>query len=156
MVAGGEHDCLLHGMGVRQTFTGSWGITVGYITIVALEAVPVPRTVEYIFPGLSRIQLGTVAEFEVNLTSARLATFWCAAAVLATSASPPAEELAVAATAAWSLACCRSYCAPNPAWWRRWNPARNRACHDLPQGHTMDAGTLRPSIFDCPVLQMEL
>ena len=109
MVACGEHDCLLHGMGVRQAFTGSWGITVGYITIVAFEVVPAPRTAEYIFSGLSRIQLWTAAEFEVNLTSARLAIFRCAAVVLATSASPPAEELAVTATAARSSACCRWY-----------------------------------------------
>ena len=66
--AGGEHNYLLRGMGARWAFIGSWGITVGYITVVAFEAVAVPRTVEYIFPGLSQIPLWTVAGYEVNLT----------------------------------------------------------------------------------------
>ncbi|RUP84320.1 APC family permease [Glutamicibacter protophormiae] len=66
--AGGEHNYLLRGMGARWAFIGSWGITVGYITIVAFEAVAVPRTVEYIFPDLSHVPLWTIAGFEVNLT----------------------------------------------------------------------------------------
>lgn len=66
--AGGEHNYLLRGMGARWAFIGSWGITVGYITIVAFEAVAVPRTVQYIFPELSQIPLWTIAGFEVNLT----------------------------------------------------------------------------------------
>jgi amino acid transporter len=66
--AGGEHNYLLRGMGARWAFIGSWAITGGYITIVAFEAVAVPRTVQYIFPGLSQIPLWTVAGFEVNLT----------------------------------------------------------------------------------------
>ena len=70
--AGGEHNYLLRGMGARWAFIGSWGITVGYITIVAFEAVAVPRTVQYIFPNLSQIPLWTVAGFEVNLTWALL------------------------------------------------------------------------------------
>lgn len=66
--AGGEHNYLLRGMGARWAFLGSWAITGGYITIVAFEAVAVPRTAQYIFPGLSRIPLWTVAGYEVNLT----------------------------------------------------------------------------------------
>lgn len=66
--AGGEHNYLLRGMGARWAFVGSWAITGGYITIVAFEAVAVPRTAQYLFPGLSRIPLWTVAGFEVNLT----------------------------------------------------------------------------------------
>ncbi|MEX5271012.1 APC family permease [Kocuria sabuli] len=66
--AGGEHNYLLRGMGARWAFVGSWAITGGYITIVAFEAVAVPRTAQYLFPGLSQIPLWTVAGFEVNLT----------------------------------------------------------------------------------------
>ncbi|KUG52234.1 amino acid permease [Kocuria rosea subsp. polaris] len=66
--AGGEHNYLLRGMGARWAFVGSWAITGGYITIVAFEAVAVPRTAQYIFPGLSQVPLWTVAGFEVNLT----------------------------------------------------------------------------------------
>ena len=40
--AGGEHHYLLRGMGARWSFLGSWGITGGYISIVAFEAVALP------------------------------------------------------------------------------------------------------------------
>ncbi|WP_309126138.1 APC family permease [Kocuria sp.] len=66
--AGGEHNYLMRGMGARWAFLGSWAITGGYITIVAFEAVAVPRTIQYIFPGLSQVPLWTVAGFEVHLT----------------------------------------------------------------------------------------
>lgn len=66
--AGGEHNFLLRGMGPRWSFVGSWAITGGYVTIVAFEAVALPRTAEYIFPDLSRIPLWTVAGDEVHLT----------------------------------------------------------------------------------------
>lgn len=66
--AGGEHNFILRALGARPSFIGSWAITGGYVTIVAFEAVALPRTVEYIFPGMSRIPLWTVAGFEVNLT----------------------------------------------------------------------------------------
>ncbi|MEG9247275.1 APC family permease [Arthrobacter sp. Soc17.1.1.1] len=66
--AGGEHNFLLRGMGPRWSFVGSWAITGGYVTIVAFEAVALPRTAEYILPGLSRIPLWTVAGDEVHLT----------------------------------------------------------------------------------------
>lgn len=66
--AGGEHNFILRALGARPSFIGSWAITGGYVTIVAFEAVALPRTVEYIFPGMSQIPLWTVAGFEVNLT----------------------------------------------------------------------------------------
>ncbi|GHD13067.1 amino acid permease [Zhihengliuella salsuginis] len=66
--AGGEHNFILRALGPRPSFIGSWAITGGYVTIVAFEAVAFPRTVEYIFPGMSLIPLWTVAGFEVNLT----------------------------------------------------------------------------------------
>lgn len=55
--AGGEHNFILRALGPRPSFIGSWAITGGYVTIVAFEAVAFPRTVEYIFPGMSRIPL---------------------------------------------------------------------------------------------------
>ncbi|WP_404287543.1 APC family permease [Glutamicibacter arilaitensis] len=66
--AGGEHNFILRALGARPSFIGSWAIIGGYVTIVAFEAVAFPRTVEYIFPGMSKIPLWTVAGFEVNLT----------------------------------------------------------------------------------------
>ncbi|MFB0833618.1 APC family permease [Arthrobacter halodurans] len=66
--AGGEHNYIMRAMGPRTSFIGSWAIIGGYVTIVAFEAVALPRTVEYIFPGLSQIPLWTVAGDEVHLT----------------------------------------------------------------------------------------
>lgn len=66
--AGGEHNFLLRGMGPRWSFVGSWGIVGGYVTIVAFEAVALPRTALYLFPGLNQIRLWEVAGSEVYLT----------------------------------------------------------------------------------------
>lgn len=66
--AGGEHNFLLRGMGPRWSFIGSWGIVGGYVTIVAFEAVALPRTALYLFPGLNQIPLWEVAGSQVYLT----------------------------------------------------------------------------------------
>lgn len=66
--AGGEHNFLLRGMGPRWSFIGSWAITGGYVTIVAFEAVALPRTALYLFPGLNQIPLWEVAGSQVYLT----------------------------------------------------------------------------------------
>ncbi|MGB3352040.1 MAG: APC family permease [Mycobacterium sp.] len=66
--AGGEHNFLLRGMGPRWSFIGSWGIVGGYVTIVAFEAVALPRTALYLFPDLNQIRLWEIAGSEVYLT----------------------------------------------------------------------------------------
>jgi amino acid transporter len=66
--AGGEHNFLLRGMGPRWSFIGSWGIVGGYVTIVAFEAVALPRTALYLFPGLNQVRLWEVAGSPVYLT----------------------------------------------------------------------------------------
>lgn len=66
--AGGEHNFLLRGMGPRWSFVGSWGIVGGYVTIVAFEAVALPRTALYLFPGLNQVRLWEVAGSQVYLT----------------------------------------------------------------------------------------
>lgn len=66
--AGGEHNFLLRGMGPRWSFIGSWGIVGGYVTIVAFEAVALPRTALYLFPDLNQVRLWEVAGSEVYLT----------------------------------------------------------------------------------------
>lgn len=80
--AGGEHHYLMRGLGARWSFIGSWGITGGYITIVAFEAVALPRTVEYIVPGLGQVHLWTIFGSEVTLTWALIGSI---AAVLITA-----------------------------------------------------------------------
>jgi amino acid transporter len=66
--AGGEHNYIMRAMSARPSFIGSWAIIGGYVTIVAFEAVALPRTVQYIFPNLSQIKLWNVAGFDVHLT----------------------------------------------------------------------------------------
>ena len=80
--AGGEHNFLLRGMGPRWSFIGSWGIVGGYVTIVAFEAVALPRTALYLFPGLNQIPLWEVAGSQVYLTWALVGSV---AAVLITT-----------------------------------------------------------------------
>ncbi|MGO1523995.1 MAG: APC family permease [Nesterenkonia sp.] len=66
-LAGGEHNYLLRGFNPRLAFIGSWGIIGGYVTVVAFEAVAIPRTVAYIIPQVNSIPLWTIAGFEVHL-----------------------------------------------------------------------------------------
>lgn len=66
--AGGEHNYVMRGMGPRWAFICSWGVVAGYITIVAFEAVALPRVVTYLFPDLNQIKLWTVAGSDVYLT----------------------------------------------------------------------------------------
>ncbi|OSM42967.1 APC family permease [Nesterenkonia sp. PF2B19] len=67
-LAGGEHNYLLRGFDPRLALLGSWGIVGGYITVVAFEAVAIPRTVAYIFPQVHQIPLWTIADSQVHLT----------------------------------------------------------------------------------------
>ncbi|GAA5225744.1 APC family permease [Paeniglutamicibacter antarcticus] len=66
--AGGEHNYLLRAMGARWSFAGSWAIVGGYITIVAFEAVALPKTALYLFPELNKVKLWDIAGSEVDLT----------------------------------------------------------------------------------------
>ncbi|MGO1548467.1 MAG: APC family permease [Nesterenkonia sp.] len=66
-LAGGEHNYLMRGFSPRLAFIGSWGIIGGYVTVVAFEAVAIPRTIAYIIPEVNSIPLWTIAGFEVHL-----------------------------------------------------------------------------------------
>lgn len=66
-LAGGEHNYLLRSFNPHLAFIGSWGIVGGYITVVAFEAVAIPRTVAYIIPGVYSVPLWEVAGSEVYL-----------------------------------------------------------------------------------------
>ena len=90
-LAGGEHNFLLRGMGPRWSFIGSWAITGGYISVVAFEAVALPRTAQYLFPNLSQIALWEVAGYQVHLTWALVGA---AAAVVITGVNILGVKLA--------------------------------------------------------------
>lgn len=72
--AGGEHNYLIRAMGPRASLFGSWAITGGYISVVMFEAVSVPKTAVFLFPGLEHIKLWTIAGFDVHLTWALVGT----------------------------------------------------------------------------------
>lgn len=65
--AGGEHNYILRALGPRWSFIGSWGITGGYATVVAFEAVALPTALSYVVP-LDNVFLWSISDSEVFLT----------------------------------------------------------------------------------------
>lgn len=66
--AGGEHNYALRGLGSRGAFVASWAIALGYISVVAFEAVALPQTVLYLAPDMLAGKLWTVAGYDVYLS----------------------------------------------------------------------------------------
>ncbi|MFT9847459.1 APC family permease [Aneurinibacillus sp. REN35] len=62
---GGEHVYIHRAMGYRWSFVGSWAIALGYISVVAFEAVALPTVIEYLFPNYKVGYMWTVAGWEV-------------------------------------------------------------------------------------------
>lgn len=48
---GGALIYVLRGIGPRASFIASWALALGYISVVAFEAVALPTVIEYIFPN---------------------------------------------------------------------------------------------------------
>ncbi|GAA5347026.1 APC family permease [Planifilum fimeticola] len=65
---GGEQIYTLRALGPRYSFVASWGIALGYISVVAFEAVALPTVVDYLFPNYRAVYLWTVAGYDVTLT----------------------------------------------------------------------------------------
>ncbi len=63
--AGGEHNYVLRGLGSRAAFVTSWSLVLGYISVVAFEAVALPQTLLYLAPDMLVGQLWTVAGYDV-------------------------------------------------------------------------------------------
>ncbi|GAB3213985.1 APC family permease [Marinactinospora thermotolerans] len=74
--AGGEHNYALRGLGAHGGFVASWGIVLGYVTVVAFEAVALPETVLYLFPDMRVGHMWTVAGYDVYAS-------WAAVGVVA-------------------------------------------------------------------------
>ena len=66
--AGGEHQYALRALGSRWAFVASWAIALGYVSVVAFEAVALPQTVLYLAPGMQAGLLWTIAGYDVYLT----------------------------------------------------------------------------------------
>ena len=66
--AGGEHVYSDRALGRTASFICTWAIILGYVSVVAFEAVALPTVVDYLAPGFSRGYLWTIAGWDVELT----------------------------------------------------------------------------------------
>jgi len=66
--AGGEHVYASRALGSGASFICTWAILLGYVSVVAFEAVALPTVTDYLFPGFSRGYLWTIAGWDVELT----------------------------------------------------------------------------------------
>ncbi|MQA11030.1 MAG: amino acid permease [Pseudonocardiaceae bacterium] len=66
--AGGEHNYVLRGLGARPAFATSWALVLGYVSVVAFEAVALPQTVLYLAPELPAGRMWSIAGYEVYAT----------------------------------------------------------------------------------------
>ncbi len=64
-ITGGEHIYSYRAMGVKWSFVCTWAMLLGYISVVAFEAVALPTVLEYIFPDYKQGYLYTVAGWDV-------------------------------------------------------------------------------------------
>ncbi|WP_338749969.1 APC family permease [Bacillus sp. FJAT-52991] len=62
---GGAYYFVKETLGVKAAFIVSWALLLGYITVVAFEAVALPTVIEYIFPDFKVGYLWTLADYEV-------------------------------------------------------------------------------------------
>lgn len=65
---GGEHIYTFRAMGSTISFIATWALILGYMSVIAFEAVALPTAIEYLFPDFSTGYLWTVANFDVNFT----------------------------------------------------------------------------------------
>ncbi len=66
--AGGEHVYAYRALGKSASFICTWAILLGYVSVVAFEAVALPTVADYLVPGFGRGYLWTVAGWDVQLT----------------------------------------------------------------------------------------
>lgn len=67
-LAGGEMFYAYKAMGRLPSFITTWAIVLGYISVVAFEAVALPTVFEYIVPSYSMGYMYTIAGWDVNFT----------------------------------------------------------------------------------------
>ncbi len=67
-LVGGEHVYSGRALGRTASFICTWAILLGYVSVVAFEAVALPTVLEYLVPGFSQGYLWTIAGWDVNAT----------------------------------------------------------------------------------------
>lgn len=66
--AGGEHVFVERAFGSGPSFIATWAIALGYVSVVAFEAIALPVALVYLLPNLRQIPLWEVAGYQVHLT----------------------------------------------------------------------------------------
>lgn len=74
-LAGGEMFYVFKALGGKAAYIATWAMVLGYVSVVAFEAVALPTVFEYIFPNYSIGYMYTIAGWDVNFT-------WVAVGVL--------------------------------------------------------------------------
>ncbi|WP_144461252.1 APC family permease [Siminovitchia fortis] len=62
---GGALIYVFRGVGPKTAFTASWMLALGYISVVAFEAVALPTVIEYIFPNYKVGFMYTINDYDV-------------------------------------------------------------------------------------------
>ena len=65
---GSEHVFSYRALGRNASFICTWAIVLGYISVVAFEAVAFPTVMQYLFPSYMKVHLYSVAGFDIYLT----------------------------------------------------------------------------------------
>lgn len=65
---GGEHVFSYKAFGPIGSYICTWSIILSYIGVVCYEAVSFPTILQYLFPGIAKVYLYSVGEFDVFLT----------------------------------------------------------------------------------------
>lgn len=66
--AGGEHVYSHRALGYAASFVCTWAIILGYVSVIAFEAVALPTVLSSLVPGLEKGYLWTIAGWDVYLT----------------------------------------------------------------------------------------
>lgn len=66
--AGGEHVYSERALGSGASFICTWGIILGYVSVVTFEAVALPTVLDSLIPGLDRVFLWQIAGWDVYLS----------------------------------------------------------------------------------------
>lgn len=67
-LAGGELVFTYKAMGRSASFFATWAVVLGYVSVVAFEAVALPTVFEYLIPNYSQGYLYTIANWDVTIT----------------------------------------------------------------------------------------
>lgn len=66
--AGGEHVFVDHAFGPGAAFVATWAIILGYVSVVAFEAIALPIALAHFFPDIRQIPLWAIGGDQIYLT----------------------------------------------------------------------------------------